>query len=102
MLRILVRIAGVMLLAGGFAALVVDGARSLAGGSLYVTTLAGILQAARPEARQELEISLGSFGSSVVFYLLMVVPFSLALCAAGGALFVVSHKERAKFGPLPE
>ncbi len=102
MLRILVRIAGVLLLAGGFAALVADGARSLAGGSLYVTTLAGILQATRPEVRQELEVSLGSVGSSTLFYLFTVMPFSLALCAAGGALFVVSHKERGELGSLPE
>ena len=39
MLRLLIRFMGLALLAGGFVALVVDGTRSLAGGSLYVTTL---------------------------------------------------------------
>lgn len=95
MLRLLIRLAGIVLLGGGFAALVVDGARSLAGGSFYIITLASVLQALKPAAWAQIEASLGSALSGGLLHLLGAIPLSAALCLAGGALFVVSHKEPA-------
>jgi hypothetical protein len=102
MLRILIRAAGALFLASGFVALVVDGARSLAGKNFYVVTLASLLQAIKPTAEEQLAVSLGSVGSGALHSLLMLIPLSLALCAVGAALFVVSHKERAGVASLPE
>jgi hypothetical protein len=102
MLRLLIRLAGVVFLGGGFVALVVDGARSLAGGSFYIITLASMLQGANPSARADFDASFGSIASGALFYLLAWIPLSVAFCVAGGALFVASHKERAEVGPLAE
>jgi hypothetical protein len=102
MLRLLIRAAGALFLAGGFVALVLDGARSLAGKNIYVVTLASLLQAVKPSAGEQLEIAFGSFGSGALHYFLMLIPLSAALCAVGAALFVASHKERVGVGRLSE
>jgi len=102
MLRLVVRFVSILFLASGLVAVIVDGTRSLAGGSLYVTTLANALQALKPLALEELQATFGAHVSVALAYALMLIPVSLALCGVGALLFVVSHKHRATIGYLPE
>lgn len=48
MIRLLFRILGLVVLAGGFAQFVVDGTRSIAGGALTWTALSGLIESAAP------------------------------------------------------
>jgi len=106
MLRLLIRIMGLALLAGGFVALVVDGTRSLAGGSLYVTTLGSALQALWPGAYQALHsAALSRFPTFVwdpLLVHLLLTPVGVALCGLGAAFIVLSHKQHALVGYPPE
>ena len=106
MLRLLIRIMGLALLAGGFVALVVDGTRSLAGGSLYVTTLGSALQASWPVAYQALRSAvlsrLPTFVWDPLLALLLTTPVGVALCGLGAAFIVLSHKHHALVSYPPE
>jgi hypothetical protein len=48
MIRLALRLAGLLLLAGGFAELVVDGARSLAAGAVSLAPMSALVEAALP------------------------------------------------------
>ncbi|MBG0809687.1 hypothetical protein IY145_09885 [Methylosinus sp. H3A] len=97
MLRLLIRFLGLVLLAGGFAALIVDGARSLAGDGLHVTPLsegaADLFPAQMKAFRIAIEQKAPQFWSPVVFTLLLA-PLSLALTGLGGLLIALSRKRR--------
>jgi len=88
MLRFLLRAIGLLLLAGGFIALIVDGTRSLAGSSLYVTSIDAALQTAAPAVYQSSEKWILSHLPHFVWDPLLVhfmrVPLSGALLAFGG------------------
>ena len=98
MIRLLIRLLGLLLLAGGFISLIVDGTASLAGGSLYITTLAAALQAQAPAFLANLRVSTLAHLSPAVwealFAVLRATPLSLTMCALGGLLILVSHKRR--------
>ena len=106
MLRLLIRFVGLALLAGGFVALVVDGTRSLGGGSLYLTSLGSILQALWPVAFQALRSAvlsrLPTFIWDPLLVLLLMTPVGVALCGVGAAFIVLSHKHHAIVGYPPE
>ncbi len=106
MTRLLIRFFGLVLLAGGFVALIVDGTASLAGGALYLTSLHGALQGLSPQAAEQLRLTLlGRFPSFVwgaLLAILQTVPVSLALCAAGALLIMLSHKHRQAIGYLTQ
>jgi hypothetical protein len=94
MLRLLIRFAGLILLAGGFAALIVDGTRSLAGGDLRVIPL-GIAavdlfpaQMTAWQAAAERQLW-GPAGA-----LLLRAPLSLTLTGLGALLIATSRKRR--------
>ena len=97
---------GLALLAGGFVALVVDGTRSLAGGSLYVTTLGSVLQTlwpvAFPALRSEILSRLPTFVWDPLLAFLLLTPVGVALCGLGAAFIVLSHKRHALVGYPPE
>ena len=96
MLRLLIRFLGLILLAGGFAALIVDGARSLAGDGLHVTALSEGAADLFPAQMKAFRIALEKgpqFWSPVVFTLLLA-PLSLTLTALGGLLIALSRKRR--------
>ena len=107
MLRLLICFMGLALLAGGFVALVVDGARSLAGGSLYVTTLADRScrrygrSLFRRCARRSLS-RLPTFVWDPLLVFLLMTPVGVALCGLGAAFIVLSHKHHALVGYPPE
>ena len=102
MLRFLIRVLGLLLLAGGFIALVVDGTASLAAGNLYVTTLAGALQAQTPAFVDKLRAAalahLPPAFWDILSDALRVTPVSLALSALGALLILMSHKGRRRRG----
>ena len=98
MLRLLIRLLGLMLLAGGFISLVVDGTASLGGGSLHVTTLGSALQMQIPAFSEWLKAAtlahLPPFCWDLLSAFLRFTPASLTLCAAGALLMLASHKRR--------
>jgi hypothetical protein len=104
MLRFFIRILGLLLLAGGFSALVVDGTRTIAGGSPVVTTLlesATQLFPQRLEAYQAwVEQRLGAWGWDPAMILLLHLPVSVTLGGLGAALILLSRKQEEPIGYL--
>jgi hypothetical protein len=96
MLRLLTRFLGLLLLAGGFIALIVDGTRSLAGGELLVTTMRRGLSETAPGLYKSLVAEMAAKSVlDVAMTPLMTLPISLTLGALGAALIVFSHKRDA-------
>jgi hypothetical protein len=102
MLRFLLRAIGLLLLAGGFIALIVDGTRSLAGSSLYVTSIDTALQTIAPAVYQSSEkwilAHLPPFVWDPLLIHLLRVPLSGALLAFGGICVLLTHKAPEEFG----
>jgi hypothetical protein len=102
MLRILTRFLGLLLLAGGFVALIVDGTRSLAGGRLLVTTLnkgvSDLFPAAYRALQASVEGNLPAFLWDPVIVTLLLLPMSVTLCALGALFIVFSHKQHESVG----
>ena len=94
MLRLLTRFLGLLLLAGGFIALIVDGTRSIAGGRLMVTSLRNGVADALPALSESLSaVQKSSFLWDLLLGALLFVPVSVA-CGGLGALFIIfSHKQ---------
>ncbi|MGJ0508278.1 MAG: hypothetical protein ACR652_14400 [Methylocystis sp.] len=97
MLRLLTRFLGLLLLAGGFIALIVDGTRSIAGGQLLVTTLRRGLSETTPALYKALEADAGAKSAYLLdaVSMLMALPISLTLGTLGALLIVFSHKQEA-------
>jgi hypothetical protein len=96
MLRLLIRFAALLLLAGGFAALIVDGTRSLAGGELRVVPL-GAVADLFPAQMQAWQAAIER--SSLQFWrpaasMLLLAPLSLTLTGLGALLIAASQKRR--------
>jgi hypothetical protein len=102
MLRFLIRVLGLLLLAGGFVALIVDGTRSLAGGRLLVTTLrkgaAELFPLAYQALQSAVEQHLSAFLWDPVIATLLLTPISLAFGGVGALLIVLSHKQHEAIG----
>ncbi len=96
MLRLLTRFLGLLLLAGGFIALIVDGTRSIAGGELIVTTLRRGLSEATPALYNSLVSEMAAKSAlDMTMSPLMTLPISLSLGALGALLIVFSHKRES-------
>jgi len=98
MLRLLTRFTGLLLLAVGFMALIVDGTRSIAGGGLMVTTLRRGASETFPSLYHGLQTSLeakAAFLWDPVLTTLTLLPVSVALGGLGAAMIVLSHKREA-------
>jgi hypothetical protein len=95
MLRLLTRFLGLLLLAGGFIALIVDGTRSIAGGRLMVTSLRKGISDALPALAESLEsgVEKSSFLSDLLLGALLFVPVSVACGGLGALLIIFSHKQ---------
>jgi hypothetical protein len=104
MLRFFTRILGLLLLAGGFSALVVDGTRTIAGGSLIVTTLREGANELFPQRLQALqgwvEQHLGAWAWDPATVLLLHLPISVTLGALGALLILASQTQREAVGYL--
>lgn len=94
MLRLLIRFAGLLLLAGGFAALIVDGTRSLAGGDLRVIPLevaaADLFPLQMKAWQSAAERQLWAPFAGLVLH----APLSVTLTALGALLIAASRKRR--------
>ncbi|MCC3245831.1 hypothetical protein LG047_10900 [Methylocystis sp. WRRC1] len=96
MLRLLTRFIGLLLLAGGFIALIVDGTRSIAGGRLLVTTLNKGASEFFPALYQGLQSGVSEKSALLwdpVFTTLLLLPISVAFGGLGALLIVLSHKQ---------
>jgi hypothetical protein len=106
MLRLLIRLLGLMLLAGGFISLIVDGTTSFAGGRLYVTTLASSFQTLAPASFAALRAATLAHQPPYVWEAVLAAlshaPLSLSLCAVGAISIVLSHKRRGGVGFLTQ
>ena len=98
MLRLLTRLIGLLLLAGGFIALIVDGTRSIAAGRLMVTSLSKGTAALFPGLYQALQANienLSAFLWDPVMTTLMLAPVSVAFGGVGALLILLSHRRTA-------
>lgn len=96
MLRLITRFLGLLLLAGGFIALIVDGTRSIAGGQLLVTTLRRGLSETLPGFYQSLSTGIAeksAFLWDPVTTSLLLLPVSVALGGLGALCIIYSHRQ---------
>jgi hypothetical protein len=102
MLRLLIRFLGLLLLAGGFAALVVDGTRSLASGGFSFTSLshgaAEISPAGYSALQATIEQRLAPFIWDPIIVTMFLTPVSVAMGGVGALLILVSHKQERSLG----
>jgi hypothetical protein len=99
MLRILARLLGLLLLAGGFIALVVDGTRSIAGGTLAVTSLHRGLSELEPALFESLRVSLTEKSEWLwdpVATNLLTLPVSFAFLGLGALLILLSARQETQ------
>ncbi len=98
MLRLFTRFIGLLLLAGGFIALIVDGTRSIAGGRLLVTTLQKGFGDTLPSLYGALQSSVeakSAFLWDPVLTTMMLAPVSVALGGLGALLIISSHRQES-------
>ena len=101
MLRLLIRFLGLLLLSGGFAAFVVDGTRSLAGGRVAFTSLRRGVTEVFPSAYGALQTAteqLAPFVWDPLLVTLFLTPVSVALAGVGAVMILVSHKQEGPLG----
>ena len=101
MLRLLTRFTGLILLACGFIALIVDGTRSIAGGRLLVTSLRKGISELFPVFFQNLQAAVegaAGFLWDPVATSLLLAPVSLTLGGLGAGLIILSHGRQTPIG----
>ena len=102
MFRLLVRFCGLMLLAGAFAAAVVDGARSLADQRLALTTMGRALDYAFPSKfpllQPFVEKRLGPLAWDPVLIAILSTPAFVDLAALGLCLFYLVRRRPPQIG----
>ena len=94
MLRFLSRLIGLLILAAGFAALVIDGTRSIAGSRIYVTPVSLLFGAKLPVMQQAIVRNAHPLLWDPVMTSLLRLPIWLAL-AVVGLLFLRMAQRRA-------
>jgi len=97
MLRLLTRLIGLLLLAGGFIALIVDGTRSIAAGSLMVTSISRGTASVFPGLYQSMQASVEHVSAYLwdpVLTTLMTAPVSVAFGGVGALLILLSHRRQ--------
>ncbi|MDE2579736.1 MAG: hypothetical protein KGL46_13090 [Hyphomicrobiales bacterium] len=97
MLRILLRFVALLLLAAGFAALVIDGSRSIGSNAFSITPLGETLASLFPGKFNAVD-SGGAGLWKELRALVLAAPSWLALGVLGGALFLLTRKRRPKVG----
>ncbi|MFO1104166.1 MAG: hypothetical protein U1E20_14830 [Methylocystis sp.] len=98
MLRLLTRLIGLLLLAGGFIALIVDGTRSIAAGRLMVTSINRGASSVFPGLYQSIQASVENVSGFLwdpVLTTLMTAPVSVAFGGVGALLILLSHRRQA-------
>jgi hypothetical protein len=102
MLRVIIRFLGLMLLAAGFAAVVIDGARSIASNALVLTslgeTLSQLAPAKYPLWQATIEKKFGAWAWDPVATTLLALPNWLVAGAFGALLFLLTRRRRPQIG----
>lgn len=99
MLRLLSRFLGLLLLAGGFIALIVDGTRSIAGGELTITNLRRGAVELFPSVYESLQTSVVQKSALLwdpIITTLMILPVSIAFGGLGALFIVLSTKRETQ------
>ncbi|GLK54350.1 hypothetical protein JOD31_001517 [Methylopila capsulata] len=105
MIRFLIRLLGFLVLAAGFVALVVDGARAIASGVVTLTSLEASWATLAPESLAGAKAAAGgsaaaSIAEPVVTFLLSAPTFAV-LVALGVALMLLGRRPRRLVGVTP-
>ena len=104
MLRVIARFVGLMLLAAGFSAAVVDGARSIASNTLVLTSFAETIAQLSPARlaliQAGLEKRLGHWAWDPAATTLMALPTWLVVGGLGGLIFLATRRRRQGAGAL--
>ncbi len=102
MLRVIVRFIGLMLLAAGFAALVIDGARSIASNAIVLTSLGEMFAQGLPKTfptwQAAIDRKFGAWAWDPFMTTLLALPNWLAAAILGGLLFVLTRRRRVQIG----
>lgn len=101
MFRFFFRTVGVFLLAGAFAALVIDGTRSIAGGMLSLTPLGKTIAWLAPDKVAGLKPSIDHFNSFLwdpLMVHLLLLPTWLVIGILGTLIMALTQKPRPKIG----
>ncbi len=101
MLRFVFRAVGFVLLAGAFAALVIDGTRSIAGGMLSLTPFGQTIAWLAPEKFAALKPTIAHFSAFLwdpVMVYLFQLPTWLVVGVLGTLIMAVTQKPRQKIG----
>lgn len=101
MLRFIFRILGLFLLAGAFAALVIDGTRSIAGGGLLLTPLGKTISWFAPDALKNPQALLEGripFLWDPVMVRLLLLPTWLVVGSLGTLIMALTRKRRPRIG----
>jgi hypothetical protein len=101
MIRFFFRVVGFFLLAGAFAALVIDGTRSIAGGMLSLTPLGTTIAWIAPTKFAELKPlidHLNPFLWNPVMVHLLLLPTWLVIGGLGILIMALTQKRRPKIG----
>ncbi|MDE2362974.1 MAG: hypothetical protein KGM42_09870 [Hyphomicrobiales bacterium] len=102
MLRLIFRFLGLMLLAAAFAALVVDGTRSIASNAIVLTSFGETLAQLAPvkSALWEgtVDKKVGPWAAAHLVTFVLALPNWLIAAALGGLLFLLTRRRRAPIG----
>jgi hypothetical protein len=98
MLRFLARIAGFIVLAAGFAALVIDGTRSIAGHTLMLTPFGALFSGKLPALQQALVQNIHPLLWDPVTTGLLRLPVWIVLAIGGGFLIWIARRRRPMIG----
>ena len=98
MLRFSFRIAGFLALASAFAALVIDGTRSIAGGAISVTLLGAVLKKWESEIERVISLRLHPWLWDPVTLEFMRLPLWFVLGALGLLFLLVTQRSAPAIG----
>jgi hypothetical protein len=98
MLRFFARIAGFLILAAGFAAMVIDGTRSIAGQTLVLTPFGDLFRAKLPLIQQAIVQNLHPLLWDPIATALLRLPVWGVLALAGGLLIWMARRRRPVIG----
>lgn len=101
MLRFFFRVVGFLLLAGAFAALVIDGTRSIAGGMLSLTPFGQTIAWAAPEKFAALKPLIDHYNPVLwdpVMVNLFLLPTWFVIGVLGTLIMLLTQKPRPKIG----
>ncbi len=101
MFRLAVRFIGLLILAGAFAALIVDGTRSVAAGTLAPMPLGRMIAALAPDAFVKLHASIESHAPILwdpVLVTVLLLPTWVVLGALGLVLLALTRRPAPKIG----